>query len=215
MKYKCKKMTVLSLLICLFTMAATGCSSTSAAGDETNEPTKLEAPEQITDEAEETEPDSDSDAADETEANDDSDAADEAEPENGSDAADEAESSGKWHAYDADLAAAVDADFEGSVYEINTDSFFILPLETSLMEDGSLLTVETAPGAEISDEELVKVIFDNNTVFTMRDIYDGGARYEDSDASFQNIEKDISVSLKGNFQNDIFHANEIRIIKVH
>lgn len=191
MKYKCKKMTVLSLLICLFTMAAAGCSSTSAAGDETNGPTKLEAPEQITDEADETESDSNSDPADET------------------------ESSGKWHAYDADLAAAVDADFEGSVYEINTDSFSILPIETSIIEDGSLLTVETAPGAEISDEELVKVIFDNNTVFTMRDIYDGGARYEDSDASFQNIEKDISVSLKGNFQNDIFHANEIRIIKVH
>lgn len=185
MKYKWKKRIALSLVICLFCMSTTGCASAPAAENE------LDAPEPINDETNETKQDE------------------------GTDAENTSETSGKWKVYEPDVAAAIDADFEGSVSEINADSFSILPIETSLLEDGSLLTVETAPDVEISDGNLVKVVFDDNTVFTLRDIYDGGARHEDSDASFKNVEKGVTVSLKGEFQNDIFHARTIRIIKVH
>lgn len=177
MKYKWRKLIALFLLVCLFGVSVTGCGSSPAAGNEVDAPTKLDAPEPINDETNET--------------------------------------SGKWHVNYPDVAAAIDADFEGEVYKIETDSFFITPIETELMEDGSLITTSSSADAEIPDDDLVQVVFDKNTSFTLRDIYDGGARHEDSDASFQNIEKNVSVALKGEFQNDIFHATAIRITKVH
>lgn len=225
MKYKWKKLIALSLIVCMSGMLTVGCSSGTAAGDEVNSPTKLDAPEPITDEADETETDDDADLStqpDDAETGDNDVTSNDTEN-SGTDPSDDAgtntenasESSGKWHVYDADLAAAVDADFEGSVYVINADSFSILPNESELMEDGSLLKAEIAPGVEISEEDLVKITFDDNTVFTLRDIYDGGARYEDSNVSFEDVQKGISVSLKGEFENDIFHASAVRIIKVH
>ena len=225
MKYKWKKLIVLSLVICMLGISATGCGSAPAAGKEVNAPTKLDTSEPITDEADDTETGDDtnlSTQADnvETGAND----AKSGDTENsGTDPSDDAEtktenaseSSGKWRVYDADLAVAVDADFEGDVQKIETDSFYIYPMETELMEDGALIMSSLSPDAGIPDEDLVKVVFNSDTVFILRDIYDGGGRHEDSDASFEDIEKGVLVSLKGEFQNDIFHANVIRISKVH
>lgn len=54
-----------------------------------------------------------------------------------------------------------------------------------------------------------------DTVFTLRDIYDNGDRSEDSEASFEDIEKDLSIDLKGEFRGNVFHANAIRINKIH
>lgn len=216
MKNKWKKRIALTLVVCMFAMSAMGCGSSPAASDEANASAKLNAPEPISDDgtASSTQPNE----ADEVEnsGTDDADANAETETK---DSADNSENisgaSGKWQVYDSDVAAAIDADFEGSVYEINANSFSILPIETTLLEDGSLLTVETAPDAEVSGEDLVQVSFDDSTVFTLRDIYDGGDRYEDSDASYGNVEKEVTVSLKGEFENDIFHASAVRIIKVH
>lgn len=211
MKYKWRKLIALFLLVCLFGISVTGCGSSPAAGNEVDAPTKLDAPEPINDETNETKQDDSTDAAqaEETEnsSTDDTD--------NSADAESTSEASGKWHVNDPDVAAAIDADFEGEVYKIEADSFFITPIETELMEDGSLITTSSSADAEIPDDDLVQVVFDKNTSFTLRDIYDGGARHEDSDASFQNIEKNVSVALKGEFQNDIFHATAIRITKVH
>ena len=221
MKYRWKKLIALSLVVCMFGMLLTGCSSAPVAGDKVNAPVYLDAPESITDEAEpdigesesntdETEDDNtnDSDHGNmETPAQDNAD--DSANAENPS------ETSGKWHVYDPDLAAAVDADFEGVVHKIDTDSFFIYPMETELMENGILISSSLGPDAEIPDEELLEVVFDSDTVFTLQDIYDGGDRHEDSEVSFQAVEKGLSVALKGKFQNDIYHATSIRIIKVH
>lgn len=214
MKYKWKKQIALSLLVCLFGISVTGCGSSPAAGNEVDAPTKLDAPKPINDETNETKQDEGTDAAqaDVTEETENSSADD---TDNSADTENTSETSGKWHVNDPDVAAAIDADFEGVVYKIEADSFFITPTETTLMEDGSLEATSFSADAEIPDDDLVQVVFDNNTSFILRDIYDGGASYEDSDASFQNIEKNVSVSLKGDFQNDIFHATAIRITKVH
>ena len=205
MKYKWKKLITLSLIVCMFGMLLTGCGSMSAAGNEVNAPMKLDPPEPITDEAE---PDTDESESNTDETNDDNE-------NDSSDTEGASEASGKWHVYDPDIAAAVDADFEGTVHKIDADSFFISPMETKLTENDALVTISPAPDAEIPDEELVKVVFDNDTVFTLRDIYDGGERHEDSEASFQTIEKGHSVALKGKFQNDVFHADAILINIVH
>lgn len=71
-----------------------------------------------------------------------------------------------------------------------------------------------SPDADIPDSELVQVVFDESTRFYKRTIYNGGERYEDTDAAFQDIEKDQEISLRGSFENDIFHATEIQIVRV-
>lgn len=222
MKYKWKKLIALSLVICMLAMLTVGCGSAPAAGNETNGPEPIADSTDTPTKEDETE--SENPASDDAESNspDVSDDTGEATEEQKQDSADNPENTGngsktsdKWHVYDADVAAAVDADFEGTVYRIDTDSFFIAPSETTLLDGGELLVVESAEEVEIPEEELVKVVSDNNTVFTLRDIYDGGASHKDSDASFQTIEKGVSVSLKGEFQEDVFHADAVRIIKVH
>ncbi len=198
MKYRWKKLIALSLISCMFGMSTMGCGSAPAAEaeaemdaptltvEEINEPAMTDTSKPADDEAEKKETDTA-----------------------------ETQDSGKWQIYDPDVAAAVDADFEGTVYKIETDSFFITPTETTLEENGAIISTSLSPGVEIPDEDLVQVTFDDDTVFILRNIYDGGERHEDSDASFQNIEKEVSVALKGKFQNDVFCADKIRIIKVH
>ena len=233
MKYKWKKLIALSLVVCMMAMLTVGCGSSPADGNETNGPEPIadntdtptkqdetEPEDSASDDAESNSPDVSDDAegngpdvSDDTgEATEGQKQDSEGSPEN---AGNESKTSGKWHVYDADVAAAIDADFEGTVYKIDTDSFFIAPSESTLLDNGELLMVASAGGDEIPDEELVKVVFDNNTVFTLRDIYDGGASHKDSDASFQTIKKEVSVSLKGEFQDDVFHADAVRIIQVH
>ncbi|MDE6621728.1 MAG: hypothetical protein K2K74_14830 [Lachnospiraceae bacterium] len=121
---------------------------------------------------------------------------------------------GKWHVLSPEVAAAVDADFEGCVWKIDDKSFYIVPSETEILDGGILLSGSPSTDADIPDSELVSVVFDESTHFYIRTIYNGGESYEDSDAAFQDIKKDQSVSLKGSFENDIFHATEIRISKV-
>ncbi len=213
MKYRWKKLIALSLISCMFGMSTMGCGSAPAAEAET----EMDAPaldvEEINEPAKAgtSKPNDDKTNAKKTNttqpAND--------KTEDAPDDSAETQGSGKWQVYDPDVAAAVDADFEGVVYKIETDSFFITPTETTLEENGAIISTSLSPGVEIPDEELVQVIFDDHTVFTLRDVYDGGERHEDSDASFQNIEKEVSVALKGTFQNDVFCADQIRIIKVH
>ncbi len=221
MKYKWKKITVLTLTTYMLGISTTGCGSAPAAEagaemdaptltvEEINEPTMTDTSEPAADEA-------DTEKADNSvPVNDQTDAEPPAQDSSDNSAEDNPDESGKWKVYDPDVAAAVDADFEGTVYKIETDSFFIMPTETWLEEDGAIISTSLSPGVEIPEEELVQVTFDDDTVFILRNIYDGGERHEDSDASFQNIEKEVSVALKGTFQNDVFCADQIRIIKVH
>lgn len=233
MKYKWKKIAVLTLTAYILGISTAGCGSAPAAEAETemdapalvveeiNEPAKTDTSKPASDEADTEKADNSVPANDQTgvelPAQDSSDNSTEEQPpaEDSPNNSADTQNSGKWQIYDPDVAAAVDADFEGVVYKIESDSFFITPTETTLEEDGALISTSLNPSVEIPDEELVQVTFDDDTVFILRDIYDGGERHEDSDASFQNIEKEVSVALKGTFQNDVFCADQIRITKVH
>lgn len=78
---------------------------------------------------------------------------------------------------DPDTAAAVDADFEGDVWKIDTDCFYIVEETTELLEDGSMSSSSPAAGVEIPDSELIRVVFSEDTHFYTRTIYDNGARF--------------------------------------
>ena len=38
-----------------------------------------------------------------------------------------------------------------------------------------------------------------------------GYNYEETDADFEDLKKHISVEMKGRFDNNVFHASEIRL----
>ena len=121
---------------------------------------------------------------------------------------------GRWHVLDPETAAVVDADFEGTVYKTGTDSFYITECTTEILEDGVLLGVGIPSEADIPDSELIQVVFEEGARFYIRTIYDNGARYEDSEAGFKDLQQNMSVGLKGEFVGDVFHADEIRMVRL-
>lgn len=197
MREQLKKSIRLLGAICISSLLAAGCSSTPApdAGSQT-----VSLPSDSTEPAETGTPQysTDTDTSDTAPAQDDT-------------VSDNAE--GKWHVLPPEVAAAVDADFEGIVWRIDDNSFYIAPTETEILEGGILSACGPSPDADLPDTELVSVVFDDSTHFFIRTIHNGGESYEDSDAAFQDIAKEQMVSLKGRFENDVFHATEIRIAK--
>ena len=120
----------------------------------------------------------------------------------------------KWQVLSPEIAKVVDADFVGSVWKIEENSFSIAEEYIEILDDGSILGASPSTDVDIPDAELVPVIFDSNTHFYLRTIYDGGDRYEDTEATFQDLELQMTVELKGSVDNDGFHATEIRLSKV-
>lgn len=122
---------------------------------------------------------------------------------------------GRWHVLDPETAEVVDADFLGVVWKLDEDSFWIVEMEVEILEDGSLVGGSPSSDAEVPDSELIQVVFDENTRFYIRTIYNGGESYEDSEAGISELGEKDSVDLKGSFLNDVFHATEVRINKVN
>lgn len=121
---------------------------------------------------------------------------------------------GKWQVFEPEVAAAFDADFMGKVWKITDDSFFIAEKKVRILDDGTLTSSSPSSNAYIPDSQLIHVVFDDNTYFYVRTIYNNGERYEDEEAGFQDLKPHMSVDMKGRFENDVFHASEIRLSKI-
>lgn len=123
-------------------------------------------------------------------------------------------SGGRWHVLSPEVAKVMDADFAGRVWKIDVDSFYIAESQMEILEDGTLLGSSPSPDAVIPESDLIQVVFGESTCFYFRTIYDNGGRYEDTETEFQDLEEYESVEMKGVFINDVFHADEIRIIRI-
>lgn len=121
---------------------------------------------------------------------------------------------GKWHVLEPEIAAAVDADFMGKVWHIAEGAFSIAETNVKLLDDGSIASSSPSSNAKIPDSQLVHVIFNDDTLFYIRTISDNGESYEDTEAGFGDLREHMSVEMKGSFEKDVFHATEVRIVKV-
>lgn len=119
-----------------------------------------------------------------------------------------------WQVLEPEAAAAFDADFKGKVWKITEDSFYIVETKVKVLDDGSLATSTPGSNAPIPDSRLIPVVFDDDTVFLVRTIYDNGERHEDEEAGFEDLEEHMAVDMKGHFENDVFYATEIRLPKI-
>lgn len=120
---------------------------------------------------------------------------------------------GKWHVLDPEVADTMDADFLGVVWKVAEGAFSIAEVKVSILEDGSIASSGPASNAPIPDSQLIHVVVDDDTYFYVRTIYGSGESYEDVEAGFQDLEEHMSVELKGRFENDVFYATEIRMVK--
>lgn len=106
----------------------------------------------------------------------------------------------------------------GEIKELGGKEFTVVESKTWEEEDGS--TVAVSPGSgDDSDFNKVRVSYDENTVFTLRTIYDGGERYEDAKASENDLSEGVSVnvwcdSLYSEESGGAVYAEEIQIVKV-
>lgn len=117
---------------------------------------------------------------------------------------------GRWQVLEPDVAAAVDADFLGKVWKMEEDSFFIAEKKVKILDDGSLSYSSPGSNVDLPDTELIHVFFEEDTVFYMRTTDGSGENHEDKEAGFQDLKEHMSVEMKGSFENDEFHATEIR-----
>lgn len=203
MKINRKKIKVLFGAACIFGALATGCSSGPVpAGNASEE----EAVGKVTVEAI---PPAENPSSAASEKNSYSGTAAQSSGEPESEAQD-----GRWHVLDPETAAAVDADFEGTVWKTDNDTFYIAE-NTVEVEGDIIFGGGPSSDAQIPDSDLIQVVYDENTYFYTRNIYDGGSRHEDVEAGPEELEIYMTVEMKGNFKNDIFYADEIRMAKVH
>ncbi len=214
MKAGMKKVIIVSGMVFMLGLWTAGCGLNTAdfpAKEKRSEAEESEEPEKqdSTADADENDADKNETGGNETDKNE----ADEIEAKQSGTETDESQnaSTGRWHVLDPETAAAVDADFEGEVWKIDSDSFYIVETETELSGDGTMAASSPAVGVEIPDSELIRVVFDEDTRFYTRTSYDNGARYEDAEAEFKDLKQYGSVALKGEFKNDIFCADEVRI----
>ena len=210
MKKKLKKMILLLTLTSILCLAMIGCSS-SPASNQNPEPASTEG--QIpTDEPEDVQntetPTEKPTATPDTETPTD-------EPKQITGTSDTENNNGKWHVLDPELAEYLDADFECIVWKLDEGSFYAAEVQNKFLEDGSIVSSSPSSESTLDDSELFQVVYDDTTYFYIRNIYDNGKRHEDTDAGSKDLEEHLDCQLKGYFENDIFYASEIRIIKVH
>ncbi len=177
-------------MLCMLSLAAAGCGP-SSAGDETEG--------------------SDTQASAEAAGQEPGDSAEE-EVETPKESLDSPE--GRWHVLDPEVAAAVDADFLGMVWKMGEDTFFIAEEQVMLDEEGSVISSHPSSSAEIPDSDLIEVVYEEDAHFYKRTIQGNGESHEDTDAGFSDLEKGSTVEMKGYFEQDVFHAEEIRIVVV-
>lgn len=90
----------------------------------------------------------------------------------------------------------------------------VIELATEETEDGGATLIAPASGSDGSDFSKVTVTYDENTLFRIQTIYDGGARTEESEATAEDLEKEQMIMVWGSFSEGVWEASQICIVKV-
>ena len=57
------------------------------------------------------------------------------------------------------------------------------------------------------------VLYDEETIFYIRTIYEDGSSYEDKDAAAEDMAKDMMVEITGYYEGKNFHAVQVQLMK--
>ncbi|MBD5474676.1 MAG: hypothetical protein HDR17_01640 [Lachnospiraceae bacterium] len=191
MKKRVRKLILLMGMLCAMSLAVCACGDTKG---ESADVADLEAQSQDEDESvpEETETDGEN-PAEETKSSKDK------------TGADEESVSGTWIDSTPNL--------EGDIKDIQTGQFTVIEAITGKSDNGGEIIALPSDG---DDSEFNKVIvtYDENTLFAVKTIYDGGARSEMTEATSSSLAADQLVEVWGDPQGSELKAAQICIVKV-
>lgn len=222
MKKKTGKMILLTGVLCILSLAVCACGKTEEASD-TQEPQVVQGepiPEDDTeDDASAPEPEADAEGTDtgnEPESP-------EASPEpqsgesssQGTDSTQKEQPEAQSQSTSGTSAEWVDStpNLEGDIKELKDGQLTVVEAITAKSDNGGDIIV--VPGSEDDSEfNKIAVTYDENTLFAIQTIYDGGARSEMSEATAADLASGQFIRVWGSPSDSRLKATQICIVKV-
>ena len=222
MKRKTGKMILLTGVLCILSLAVCACGKTEEASD-TQEPQVVQGepiPEDDTeDDASAPEPEADAEGTDtgnEPESP-------EASPEpqsgesssQGTDSTQKEQPEAQSQSTSGTSAEWVDStpNLEGDIKELKDGQLTVVEAITEKSDNGGDIIV--VPGSEDDSEfNKIAVTYDENTLFAIQTIYDGGARSEMSEATAADLASGQFIQVWGSSSGSGLKATQICIVKV-
>lgn len=198
MKKKTGKMILLAGVLCILSLAVCACGKTEEASD-TQEPQVVQGepiPEDDTeDDASAPEPEADAE---------------------GTDAGNEPESPEPQSQSTSGTSAEwVDStpNLEGDIKELKDGQLTVVEAITEKSDNGGDIVVSPGSGDD-SEFNKIAVTYDENTLFAIQTIYDGGARFEMSEATAADLASGQFIQVWGSSSGSGLKATQICIVKV-
>ena len=222
MKKKTGKMILLTGVLCILSLAVCACGKTEEASD-TQEPQVVQGepiPEDDTeDDASAPEPEADAEGTDtgnEPESP-------EASPEpqsgesssQGTDSTQKEQPEAQSQSTSGTSAEWVDStpNLEGDIKELKDGQLTVVEAITEKSDNGGDIVVSPGSGDD-SEFNKIAVTYDENTLFAIRTIYDGGARFEMSAATAADLASGQFIAVWGSSSGSGLKATQICIIEV-
>ncbi len=222
MKRKTGKMILLTGVLCILSLAVCACGKTEEASD-TPEPQVVQGepiPEDDTkDDASAPEPEADAEGADtrnEPESP-------EASPEpqsgesssQGTDSTQKEQPEAQSQSTSGTSAEWVDStpNLEGDIKELKDGQLTVVEAITEKSDNGGDIVVSPGSGDD-SEYNKIAVTYDENTLFAIKTIYDGGARFEMSAATAADLASGQFIQVWGSSSGSGLKATQICIVKV-
>ena len=222
MKKKTGKMILLTGVLCILSLAVCACGKTEEASD-TQEPQVVQGepiPEDDTeDDASAPEPEADAEGTDtgnEPESP-------EASPEpqsgesssQGTDSTQKEQPEAQSQSTSGTSAEWVDStpNLEGDVKELKDGQLTVVEAITEKSDNGGDIVVSPGSGDD-SEYNKIAVTYDENTLFAIKTIYDGGARFEMSAATAADLASGQFIQVWGSSSGSGLKATQICIVKV-
>lgn len=101
----------------------------------------------------------------------------------------------------------------GDICKIGDMQFSVSEITVMEEESGTEIMVSAAPGSEEAGN-LITVVYDENTRFYKKTIWNGGKDYEDADASAEELTEGFTAEMKGHYEGETFYASEIQLVEV-
>lgn len=206
MKKKASKILMLTGVLCVIGVTVCACQSTKEAPDQKQEQENMEGAELGEDAAEaELNMEPEKDDMDEENGNEPS-----SETEEPNDSKEKPVETGKSN----DGSIKEDSpNLEGSIKEIKETQLTVVEAITGQSERGGDIMVDPGSGDD-SEFNKIEVTYDEDTVFVIKTIYDGGARFETEKGAVSDLAAGQTVQVWGTSTADGLKAAQITIVKV-
>ena len=208
MKNRVKKVLILTGILCVMGITLCACQGTKEVSDENQNQEEIGG----TDSKEKDIPNEDQEQENPSETNSEDDAADNTlNQESNTENADKTNGS-QSEAKGGEINTAA-PNLEGSIKDIQEKQLTVVESITEESENGGDIMVGPGSGDD-SEFNKVTVTYDDNTVFVIKNIYDGGARSETENGTSSDLATGQMVEIWGTSAADGLQATQICIVKV-